>query len=78
MASGTINRDVSGVLSTIKSIEKYGSSTQRGFKFNFIDGDSMIVYVGKLDASTNYLQINVNGYDKGYIKFDVSRNIDNW
>ena len=34
--------------------------------------------IGKLNATTNYLQIYVNGVDKGYITFDVSRNIDNW
>ena len=34
--------------------------------------------VGKLNATQNYLQIYVNGVDKGYIIFDVSRNIDNW
>lgn len=34
--------------------------------------------VGKLNATTNYLQIYVNGVDKGYITFDVSRNVDNW
>ena len=34
--------------------------------------------VGKLNSTQNYLQIYVNGVDKGYIVFDVSRNIDNW
>ena len=34
--------------------------------------------VGKLNSTTNYLQIYVNGVDKGYITFDVSRNIDDW
>lgn len=34
--------------------------------------------VGKLNATQNYLQIYVNGVDKGYIIFDVSRNIDDW
>ncbi len=34
--------------------------------------------IGKLNATTNYLQVYVNGVDKGYITFDVSRNIDNW
>lgn len=34
--------------------------------------------VGKLNATQNYLQIYVNGVDKGYIIFDISRNIDNW
>lgn len=34
--------------------------------------------IGKLNATQNYLQVYVNGVDKGYIVFDVSRNIDNW
>lgn len=34
--------------------------------------------IGKLNATTNYLQVYVNGIDKGYITFDVSRNIDAW
>ena len=34
--------------------------------------------VGKLNATQNYLQVYVNGVDKGYIIFDVSRNIDDW
>lgn len=34
--------------------------------------------VGKLNSTQNYLQIYVNGVDKGYIIFDVSRNMDEW
>lgn len=34
--------------------------------------------VGKLNSTTNYIQFYVNGVDKGYITFDVSRNIDVW
>lgn len=34
--------------------------------------------IGKLNSTTNYVQFYVNGVDKGYIAFDVSRNIDTW
>ena len=34
--------------------------------------------IGKLNSTTNYVQFYVNGIDKGYITFDVSRNIDTW
>lgn len=34
--------------------------------------------VGKLNSTTNYIQFYINGVDKGYITFDVSRNIDVW
>ena len=34
--------------------------------------------VGKLNSTTNYIQFYINGVDKGYITFDVSRNVDVW
>ena len=34
--------------------------------------------IGKLNSTTNYVQFYVNGVDKGYLIFDVSRNIDVW
>lgn len=36
------------------------------------------ILIGKLNSTTNYVQFYINGIDKGYITFDVSRNIDTW
>lgn len=36
------------------------------------------ILIGKLNSTTNYVQFYINGIDKGYIIFDVSRNIDTW
>lgn len=36
------------------------------------------ILIGKLNATTNYVQFYINGVDKGYIAFDVSRNVDVW
>lgn len=40
--------------------------------------NEMTMLVGKLNSTTNYVQFYINGVDKGYITFDVSRNIDTW
>lgn len=38
-------------------------------------GKAVTLYVNKLNDTQNYVQIFVDGVDKGYITFDVSRNI---
>lgn len=40
--------------------------------------NELTLLVGKLNSTTNYVQFYVNGVDKGYLTFDVSRNIDVW
>ena len=40
--------------------------------------NELTILVGKLNSTTNYVQFYVNGVDKGYLTFDVSRNIDVW
>lgn len=40
--------------------------------------NNLTMLVGKLNSTTNYVQFYVNGVDKGYLTFDVSRNIDTW
>lgn len=40
--------------------------------------NNLTMLVGKLNSTTNYIQFYVNGVDKGYLTFDVSRNIDTW
>ena len=40
--------------------------------------NNLTMLVGKLNSTTNYVQFYVNGVDKGYITFSVSRNIDTW
>ena len=39
-------------------------------------GQEVGLWIGKLNNSQNYLQFRVNGADKGYLVFDVSRNIE--
>lgn len=69
MATGTIKN--SADLSTVSKIREYNS----GVKFEFKNGDSFTFFVGKLDATHNYVQFFVNDVDKGYITFTVSRNV---
>lgn len=76
MASGSINKLAD--LSTVESVEEYlntSATDQQGIDFKFKNGDTFRIFVGKLDASNNYVQFRVNGVDKGYIKFTVSRNV---
>lgn len=39
-------------------------------------GKEVGLWVGKLNDTQNYLQFLVDGTDKGYLIFDVSRNIE--
>ena len=39
-------------------------------------GQEVGLWIGKLNNSQNYLQFRVDGADKGYLVFDVSRNIE--
>ena len=55
--------------------EYYQQTGQCGLSLEFTDGNKLRLLVGKLDASNNYVQFWVNGEDKGYIKFTVSRNV---
>lgn len=48
--------------------QKFSFSDQTGYR-------GLEIWIGKLDANTNYVQFFVNGLDRGYIRFDVSRNI---
>ena len=43
---------------------------------NLSAGKDVRLFVGKLNDSQNYLQFLIDGVDKGYIVFDVSRNIN--
>lgn len=54
------------------------TSSQRLLFSSPRSNNNLTMLVGKLDSSTNYVQFYVNGVDKGYIKFDVSRNINTW
>ena len=38
-------------------------------------GKAVSLYINNLNDTTNYVQFFVDGVDKGYITFDVSRNI---
>ena len=39
-------------------------------------GKEIGLWIGKLSDTQNYLQFRVDGTDKGYLVFDVSRNIE--
>lgn len=52
-----------------------------GFRAEDVDGHKIRLIFGKLNATTNYLQLyggDGEFIDKGYITFDVSRNVDTW
>lgn len=43
---------------------------------NLSAGKDVKLFVGELNGSQNYLQFLIDGVDKEYIVFDVSRNIN--
>jgi len=63
------------LLANVAGIKLTGNSSDALLTLTFANGDSFAMRVGQLDTSTNYVQFHVNGVDKGYVKFDVSRNI---
>ena len=62
-------------LANVSGIEFVPGTTSNSFTVNFANGNIFKLIVGRLDASTNYAQFFLNGVDKGYIRFDVSRNV---
>lgn len=60
---------------------EWGYSIQGSDFFNAVkttgvsSGKAVSLYVNKLNDTQNYVQFFVDGVDKGYITFDVSRNI---
>ncbi len=54
------------------------TSSQRLLFTSPRSNNNLTLLVGKLNSTTNYVQFYVNGIDKGYITFNVSRNIDTW
>ena len=54
------------------------TSSQRLLFTSPRSNNNLTMLVGKLNSTTNYVQFYVNGVDKGYLTFDVSRNIDTW
>ena len=53
------------------------SSTTVYFQFTIITpkGHELEVLIGKYDENNNYIQFLTNGIDRGYLLFDVSRNV---
>ena len=51
-------------------------SDSNGIGLTWVDtsNNRLRMYIGKLDASNNYVQFWINTVDKGYIVFTVSRN----
>ena len=62
-------------LANVSGIEFVPGTTSNSFTVNFVNGNVFRIIVGRLDTSTNYAQFFLNGVDKGYIRFDVSRNV---
>lgn len=61
--------------------ETSSPSISNGLRIRFAaprSSNELTILVGKLNSTTNYVQFYINGVDKGYITFDVSRNIDVW
>lgn len=71
------------ILSTITEIRMVRNTAQNflGFRIEDADGHKLRVIFGRLNATTNYMQVYAGDgayIDKGYVTFDVSRNIDTW
>ena len=56
-------------------VQEYASSMGRGIRAHFSNNHDFLIYSGKLNTTQNYLQVAIDGVDKGYIIFDVSRNV---
>ena len=57
-------------------LDNSDTSVYGGVKFKDENGNTKLhMYVGKLDSTRNYVQFEVNGLDRGYIIFSVSRNV---
>lgn len=76
MASTKIKK--SPGLEAVQRITNNHASVSETVNILLSDGNGMGIMVGKLNDTTNYVQFFVDGYDRGYIKFDVSRNVENW
>ena len=61
-------------LRQIANVERIASTSYSGILITWGD-HSFKIQVGKLDANNNYAQFFVDGVDKGYITFTVSRNV---
>ena len=71
------------ILTNITDIHIVRSTTQNyiGLSVQDATGKRIRIIFGKLNATTNYMQLyggDNDFIDKGYITFDVSRNIDVW
>ncbi len=70
MATGSTKHDSLENVASIQTVQN-----NRGILFTMKDGNSFQFFIGALDATHNYVQFLVNGVDKGYITFTVSRNV---
>ena len=71
------------ILTNIKDIHLVRNTTQNyiGLSMQDATGKRIRIIFGKLNSTTNYMQLyggDNDFIDKGYITFDVSRNIDIW
>lgn len=74
---------LSQILGNLKyvQIDRNTVSNFIGFRLTDTDNHMIRIIFGKLNATTNYVQFYGGDgalIDKGYITFDVSRNIDTW
>ena len=78
---GTLNTFLATAPALKFTPETSSPSLTNGQRIKFSSANSnnnVEILIGKLNATTNYIQFYINGVDKGYITFDVSRNIDTW
>lgn len=74
---------LSQILGNLKYIQIDRNTVSNFIGFRLTDNDNHMIRIifGKLNATTNYVQFYGGDgalIDKGYITFDVSRNIDTW
>ena len=71
-----LNDAIGALFSGIVGIKVFDSGGIRKVAFMLDSINSSVVLgFGKLNANQNYMQVWVNDVDKGYIIFDVSRNV---
>lgn len=74
---------LSQILGNVKAIQIDRNTTSNFIGFRMTDTDNHMIRIifGRLNSTTNYVQFYGGDgalIDKGYITFDVSRNIDTW
>lgn len=86
LIDGAQDNDITAIQTILGNLKEFAivrntNANFIGFRAEDVDGHKIRLIFGKLNATTNYLQLyggDGEFIDKGYITFDVSRNVDTW